>query len=129
MVIVTSWHTISSEKLTVVQLIKNSSSFSKPQNSLSWFTSAPPLCFILSHMNSVHTFKYHLFKIHFNIIIQTKPRFPSGIFPSDFPTNTLYSTSDLSDTCSAHLIFLKLISQTIPGKMYMSLSSSLCNFY
>jgi hypothetical protein len=55
--------------------------------------------------------------------------FPSGYFPSGFPTKTLY-TSILPPkraTCTAHLILLDLITRTIMGEEYRSLSSSLCS--
>jgi hypothetical protein len=37
-------------------------------------------------MNPVHTTRSYLSKIHFNIILP-----PSGLFPSGFPTRTLYA--------------------------------------
>ena len=55
---------------------------------------------------------------------------PNGPFPSGFPTQTLYMAllSPVHATCPAHLILLDFISQTILGKEYRSLSSSLCSF-
>ena len=54
---------------------------------------------------------------------------PSGIFPSGFPTKTLYTSlsSPIRSTCPAHLILLDFISRTILGEDYKSFSSSLCN--
>ena len=54
---------------------------------------------------------------------------PSGLFPSGFPTKTLYAPtlSPLCATCSTHLILLHLITWTIFGE-YKSVSYSLCSF-
>ena len=55
---------------------------------------------------------------------------PSGIFPSGFSTKTLYTPlfSPIRTMCPAHLILLDIITRTILGEEYISLSSSLCSF-
>ena len=56
---------------------------------------------------------------------------PSGLFPSGFPTKTLYTLllSPIRVSCPAHLILLNFITRTILSEEYTSLSSSLCIFF
>ena len=55
--------------------------------------------------------------------------FPSVLFPSGFPTKTLYTPlhSSIRSTCPAHHILLDFITRTILGEEYRSFSS-LCSF-
>jgi hypothetical protein len=55
---------------------------------------------------------------------------PSGVFPSSFPTKTLYTPllSSILVTCPTHLILLDLITSAIVGEEYRSLSYSICSF-
>ena len=55
---------------------------------------------------------------------------PSGLFPSAFPTKTLYTPlfPPICSTCPAHFIIFNLITRTILGEQYRSLSTSLCSF-
>jgi len=55
---------------------------------------------------------------------------PNGLLTWGFLTKTLYRSvlSPIHATCPTHLILLDLITRTIIGKQYKSLSSSLCSF-
>jgi hypothetical protein len=55
---------------------------------------------------------------------------PSGLHPSGYLTKTLYVSllSVIYATCPAHLTFLDLITRTIFGEQYRSLSSSICSY-
>jgi hypothetical protein len=55
---------------------------------------------------------------------------PSGLFLLGFPTKTLYTPllSPIHATFPAHHILLDLITRTIFGEEYRSLSSSICSF-
>ena len=90
----------------------------------------PPPVPILSQLDPVHT--PTLTSWRSILIISTLPclDFPSGLFPSGFPTQNPVYASPLPHTryISPHLILLDFITRTIFGEQYKSLSSSLCSF-
>ena len=53
----------------------------------------PPPVSILGQPNPVHIPTSHLLEIHPNIIHHLRLGLPSGLLPSSFPTNTLYTPS------------------------------------
>ena len=85
---------------------------------------------ILSQLDPVHT-PHPTFWISI-LILSSHLRLdlPSGLFPSGFPTKTLYTPllSPIRATCTAHLILLDLITRTILGEAYRSFSSSLIHW-
>ena len=127
--LLTPWCRVLLEKLTGLQLVKKFPAFHGTRRlitaltrvrhlSLSW---ASPIQSIYSHPTSWRPI----------LILSTHLRLglPSGLFPSGFPTNTLYTPlySSIHATCPAHLILLDFITRTILCEEYKSFSSSLCN--
>ena len=74
---------------------------------------------ILSQLDPVQTTTSHFLKIHLNILSShLRLGLPSGLFPSGFRTETLYTPlpSPIRTTCPAHLILLYFITRTIFGE-------------
>jgi hypothetical protein len=90
-------------------------------------TPHPPVS-ILSPLNPVHTPTSLFLKIHLNIILPSMPRSRSGLYPSGFPTITLYTTLPHTRYMPAHLMLLDFITRTIAGEQYRSRISPLCSF-
>ena len=128
-IILTPWCRVLLEKLTGFHLVKKFPAFhgtprfitalkSVRHLSLSW---ARPIQSIYPHPTSWRSI----------LILSTHLRLglPSGLFPSGFPTKTLYTplSFPICATCQPHLILLDFITRTILGEEYKSFSSSLCN--
>jgi len=90
----------------------------------------PPPVSILSQHHPVPTTPSYFLKIHLILSSHLRLGLPNGLFPSGFPTRTLYTPlpCPIRTTCPAHLILLDFTIRTIFGKEYRSLSSSLCIF-
>jgi len=88
----------------------------------------PPPVPILSQLDPVHipTSPIPILKLSFH----PHRGLTNGLFPSGFPTKTLYTPllSPIRATCPAHLILLDFINRTILGEQSRSLSCSSCSF-
>jgi len=127
--ILTPWCRVLLEKLTGLQLVNKFFAFDGTRTfitaptsvrhlSLSW---ASPIQSIYPHptsWRSVPILSTHL-----------RQRLPIGLFPSGFPTKTLYTplSSSIRATCPAHLILLDFITRKMLGEEYKSFSSSICS--
>ena len=117
------------EKLTGLQLVKKFPAFHGTPRFITAFTR---VCHpSLSWANPIQSIYPHPTSCRSILILSTHLRLglPSGLFPSGFPTKTLYTplSSPIRATCPAHLIPLYFITRTILGEEYRSFSSSLCN--
>ena len=117
------------EKPTGLQLVKKFPAFHGTQRFITALTSVRHLS--LSWARPIQSIYPHPTSWRSVLILSTHLRLglPSGLFPSGFPTKTLYIplSSPIRATCPTHLILLDFITRTILGEEYRSLSSSLCS--
>ena len=88
----------------------------------------PPPLHILSQLDPVHTATSWRSTLILSSHLRLGLR--SGLFPTVFPTKTLYTSllSPIRATCPAYPIILDFITRTILGEEYTTLNSSLCSF-
>ena len=118
--LLTPWCRVLLEKLNGLQLVKKFSAFYGTRRFITALTSIRHLS--LSCASPIQSPYPHPTSWRYILILFTHLRLglPSGLFPSGFPTNTLYAplSSPIRATCSAHLILLDFITRTILGEEY-----------
>jgi len=128
--LLTPCSTVLLEKQPCFQPVKKFPAFYVTRSFITAFTSARQLS--VSWASSIQSIPPHPTTWIFVLILSSHLRLglPSCLFPSGFPTKTLYIPllSPIHATCPAHLILLDFITLTILGEQYRSLSSSLCSF-
>jgi hypothetical protein len=127
--VLTPWSIVFPEKLTGFYLVKKFSAFYGTQRFITAFTNARHMS--LSRANSIQSIPPHPTPWRSISILSSHLRLGllSGVFPSAFPTKTLYThfLSPIRAACPTHLILLDFITRTQMGKEYRSVSS-LCSF-
>ena len=122
----TPWNRVLLEKLTGFEVVKKFPTFYRTQRFITTYTSAHHLS--LSWVSSIQSIPPHptswrsilISSSHLHLGVR------SGLFPSDFPTKTLYMPllSPVCATCPTHLTFLYFITWTISSEEFRSLCYS-----
>ena len=123
--LLTPWSRVLLEKLTVLQLVKKFPAFHGTWRFITALTSVHHLS--LSWASPIQSIYPHPTSCRSILILSTHLRLglPSNLFPSGFPTKTLYAplSSPIRATSPDHLILLDFITRTILGEEYRSFSS------
>jgi hypothetical protein len=128
----TSWSGVLLEKLPGFQLVKKFPAIYGTRRLITAFTSFCQLS--LFWASSIQTIHPHPTSWRSVLVLSCHLRLclPSGLFPSGFPTKTLYTLllSPVRATLPVYIIFLcfTCITRTILGEEYRSFSSSQCSF-
>ena len=118
------------EKITDFQLVKKFPVFYGTRKFITAFTSDRHLSLLwassIQSTPQYHTSWRSILILSSNLCLGLT----SGLFPSGFPTKTLYTPllSPIQATCPAHPIFLDFIILTVWGEEYRSFSSSTRSF-
>ena len=118
--LLTPWCRVLLEKPTGLQLVKKFPTFHGTRRFITVLTSVHHLS--LSWANPIQSTYPQPTSWRSILILSTHLRLglPSGLFPSGFPTKTLYApiSSPIRATYPAHLILLDFITRTILGEEY-----------
>ena len=130
MYLLTPWCRVLLQKLTGLQLVKEFPAFHGTRRVITALTSVRHLS--LSWASPIQSIYVHIPTSHLlEILVSTHLRLGlcSGLFPSGFPSKTLYTPlfSPIRAICPVPLILLDFITRTILGEEYKSFSSSLCS--
>jgi len=127
--LLTPWCRVLLEKLTGLKLVKKFPAFHGTRRFITALTSVHHLS--LSCAIPIQSIHPHPTSWRYSLILSTHLRLglPIGLFPSGFPTKTVYTplSSPNHATFPFHFILLDFIAHTILGEEYKSLSSLLCN--
>jgi hypothetical protein len=113
--LLTSWSRVLLEKLTGFQLVKKFPALYRTRRFITAFTIANSLS--LPWATPIQSMPSHPTSWRYVLILSSylSLGLPSGLFPSGFPTKTLYTSllSPIRATCPAHLILLDFISNGV----------------
>ena len=116
--LLTPWCRVLLENLTGLQLVKKFPAFHGTRRFITALTSVCHMS--LSWANPILSIYPHPTSWRSILILSTHLRLglPSGLFPSGFPSKTLYNplSSPICATCPADLILLHFITRTILGE-------------
>ena len=119
--LLTPWCRVHLEQLTCLQLVKKFPKFHGTRRFITVLTSVRQLS--LSWASPIQSIYPHPSSWRSILILSTHLRLglPSGLFPSGFPTKTLYTPlySPIRATCPAHLILLDFITRTILSQIIL----------
>jgi hypothetical protein len=124
--ILTSWRWAFLEKPLVAQLLKNFPTFHESLRMITMYTRTIQRS--PSWTISIQSIPPHPVPLRYILILSSNLRLglPSGLYPSGFPTNIVFSP--LRTTCPVHLNLLHLIILITLGEEYKLRSSSICSF-